>query len=86
LIVIDDSGKIASAAVIADGGRTQSLYALPFGVFLTVPQLEGAIELECNGGSEMQFGYVTRHIHVWLRFRTADKCSENGKPTDQEKI
>lgn len=76
-VVLDRSGQITSAAVTTGDGRTQPLHALPFGIFYTVPQLEGTIEIRCRNGSQAQSGYVTRHIHTWLRLEAGQGCKEN---------
>jgi hypothetical protein len=75
-VVLDRSGQITSAIITTGGGPKQALHALPFGVFYTVPQFEGSIEVRCRDGSHQQYGYVTGHFHTWLRLEVGQSCQE----------
>lgn len=75
-VVFDRSGNVVSAVVIASGRDTGPLYQLPGHVFYTVPQTDGEIEVRCRDGSHKRWGYVTSHMHTWLRVEPGPGCAK----------
>lgn len=73
-VVLDRTGKVDSAFVTTSDGRQQSLARLPGRLFYAIPKLEGAIELHCRDGSREQWGYVTAHIHTWVKVVPGPGC------------
>jgi hypothetical protein len=72
-VVHDETGDVI-AAVITNDREEQAMWRLPGGLFFAVPGLEGTIEVRCRGGSRSQWGYVTRHMHTWLRVERGPGC------------
>ena len=66
VVVRDRTGEVTSAVVTNDR-EEQPLYRLPGGVFVGIPQLEGVVEISCGDGSRHQQGYVTGHMHTWVK-------------------
>lgn len=76
VVVFDKSGQVASALVTNNGNLSQRLVRLPGGVFYAIPQVEGAVEIRCQSGERVQWGYVTGHMHTWLRVEPDVGCSK----------
>lgn len=67
VVVIDETGGVRSAAVVNDIGAEQPLHRVWPRVFVTLPRLEGTIEIRCVDGARKRSGYVTAHVHTRLR-------------------
>ncbi len=72
-VVRDEGGEVV-VAVITNDREEQALLRLPGGLFFAVPKMEGTIELRCRDGSRRQWGYVTGHMHTWLRVEPGAGC------------
>ena len=66
VVVVDKTGEVASA-VATTGSYEQPLWHLPGGFFVGIPRLEGTIEVRCRDGTSRQMGYVTGHMHTWVK-------------------
>jgi hypothetical protein len=75
-VVFDRSGNVVSAVVMASGRETRPLHQLPGHIFYTVPQTDGEIEVRCRDGSRKRWGYVTSHMHTWLRVEPGTGCAK----------
>ena len=74
-VVVDETGRVESAAVVTSDGREQQLSRLWNGYFYAIPQLEGAIRVRCHDGSTMESGYVTGHMHTKIRIVGDTPCA-----------
>lgn len=74
-VVIDETGDVESAVVATSDGREQPLYRVWSGIFYTIPQLEGTIEVRCTNGSRARSGYVTRYWHARIRVTGGAPCA-----------
>lgn len=78
VVVIDDTGQVASA-VVTDGGDPATelrLYRLWNGHFYGIPGFEGVIEVRCRNGARKQWGYVNRHMHTRVRVVGQAPCQQ----------
>ena len=72
-VVHDEAGAVV-AAVITNDREEQALLRLPGGLFFTVPEMEGTIEIRCADGTRQRWGYVTGHMHTRLRVEPGPGC------------
>lgn len=75
-VVSDETGGVASAAIVDGHGREQPLRRLWSGHFYAIPDMEGEIEVRCRDGARKQAGYVTPHLHTRIRVVGPTRCAE----------
>lgn len=73
LVVLDRTSGIFTVSVISARQR-QSLTSLGGGIFVTIPKIEGAIEVRCRNGSTKVFGYVTKGTRSWVEITPDVAC------------
>ena len=72
-VVLDETGEVAGAVVIDESGE-RHLQRLPGGTFYAMPASDGIIEVRCRGGATARAGYVTPHLHTWVRVEGDVPC------------
>lgn len=73
LVVYDRTGRISSVSVISARQR-QPLISVGGSTFVTIPKVEGAIEVRCYNGSAKVFGYVARGSRSWVEVTPDIAC------------
>ena len=73
-IIIDRTGRLISATIVADDGAKQGFNKLPGNLYFAIPRVEGEIALRCRDGSHEQGGYVTSHMHAWYELKAGSGC------------
>jgi hypothetical protein len=74
-VVVDETGGVESAYVVAGPGLEQPLHQIWTGYFYAIPRLEGLIEVRCRDGTRKSWGYVTSHVHTKLRVVGETPCA-----------
>jgi hypothetical protein len=74
-VVVDETGGVESAYIVAGPGWEQPLHQLWNGYFYAIPRLEGSIEVRCRDGTRKIRGYVTSHAHTKLRVVGETPCA-----------
>jgi hypothetical protein len=78
-VVVDETGEVASAAIVNGLGHRQPLYRLWPGYFYAIPKLEGEIEIRCHDGSRRSGGYVTDYQDAKLRVTNSKPCLDTAE-------
>lgn len=73
ILVVDRSRAVARAEVVTGLGARR-LQRLPGGLWVGLPQGDGAVRLVCRDGSAREHGYVSSAVHLWLRVAGGRRC------------
>jgi len=66
IVVRDRTGEV-TRAIVTNDRDSQRLLRLPGGAFVGIPLMEGVLEISCRDGSRHRQGYVTGHLHIWVK-------------------
>ena len=66
VVVRDTTGQVVSA-VVTDGYQVQPLHHVRRGLFVTIPRMEGVVEIRCRDGSINQHGQVHAYMHTRVK-------------------
>ncbi len=78
--VNDYSGQVIAARVSNVWGAYQPLHEIFDGTWVTIPRLEGSIEVRCRDGSERNMGYVTQHMSTSVEVPKGGNCADVRDP------
>ena len=74
VVLLDSKGEVASARLIDGWGHKQPLLNLWY-LRVALPRIEGAVQISCRNGREIQRGYVAPGIHTWQQMYGTGRCS-----------
>jgi hypothetical protein len=78
VVLVDRSGQIVSATIVASDGISQPLHRMPAHIFAAVPNIEGEIAIRCRDGSARRGDYVTPHQNVWITIKSDGGCGKSA--------